>query len=683
MQLHLDYETFSAADLKSVGQYRYAEDPTTEILLCAVALDDEEPRLWVHPDHESLVCYTDPLAFEWLELLEDPEVLVYAHNAPFEIAITKNCMATQMGVTPPALEQWRCTMAMARRATMPESLDRLAAALGLPELKDKEGKALIRRFCGMHKRTKRGEKYLHRVLPMDEPERFMNFGDYCLQDVRVEREVHKKLRAFELQGDNLETFLFDLRMNDHGFPVNVDALHKAELVIDSVEQSLGEEFRAITDGLNPTQTAKCQEFLKERGYPYGNLQAATMEEALTTAGHWDTSEDGSGTRALELRAALSFAAVKKIRSMESCACEDGYVKGCFKYYGADRTGRWSAKQVQPHNFKRPEPHLKDCTQDIYRDVCEGMDAEGLGLLYGNPYEALSSAIRHFIQWPGGPMLNADYASIEARLVCFLAGQEDALDAFRNTDRGVGIEVYSQMAATIFGVHETEIGKDSLERFIGKQAVLGCGYQMGADKFIGTCANFGVDVDIDLAERAVEAYRKRFYKVANLWRATEKAARNAILHPGNSFAAGPKLFFTVIKTGGIPYLVLRLPSGRNLVYPYPRIEKGGRFGDEITFWGKAPKGVNYVRCGTYGAKLVENATQGAAACVMSYGARKAEAEGYQIMGLIHDEAIAKRKDNRPPTEEDVERFSAALQTMPAWADGAPVVAEGRLIPFYMK
>jgi DNA polymerase len=682
--LHLDFETFSEADLRKVGQYKYAEDPTTEILMCAVALDDEEPKLWVHPDHESLIAYTDPEVMDLLALMEDPEVLVYAHNAPFEIAISNQLMARQMGVEPPTMEQWRCTMAMARRATMPEALDRLAVALGLPELKDKEGKALIRRFCGMHKRTKKGVQYLHRVLPNDEPERFFQFAEYCLQDVRTEREVHKKLRAFELSGENLETFLFDLRMNNHGFPVNLDALHKAELVIDSVEQTIGAEFREITDGLNPTQTAKCLEFLQDRGYPFGNLQADTMEAALETAGHWDTSEDGSGGRALELRAALSYAAVKKIRSMQACACEDGYVRGGFKYYGADRTGRWSATKVQPHNFKRPEPHLYSCTHDIYRDIKEGMDARGLGLLYGNPYEALSSTIRHFIDYPGGPMLNADYSSIEARIVCWLAGQEDALEDF-----AAGVDQYIKMAAVVFNMEESEV--TDFERFIGKQCVLGCGYQMGAEKYIGTCAGFGVEVEEDLADRAVQAYRKKFYKVAALWRTFEKAARNAIIHPGKSYAAGPKCFFTVMKSQGIPYLVLRLPSGRNLVYPHPRIEKGGKFGDQITFWGKAPKGVKYVRCGTYGAKLLENATQGTAACVMSHGARKAEERGYQVMALIHDEALGLpiKRDwwsddmDQDTATEALGEFVDALQDLPDWATGLPVVAEGRIIPYYLK
>jgi DNA polymerase len=609
--------------------------------------------------------------------MEDPETLIYAHNAPFEIAVSRYCMARQMGYEPPDIKQWRCTMAMARRATMPEALDKLATALNLPQEKDGEGKKLIARFCKLHKRTKKGEQYLHRVLPNDEPERFAMFGDYCLQDVRTEREAHRKLRAFEFKEDNLATFQFDLRMNDHGFPVNLDALGQAEKVIHSVEQTLGEEFRSLTDGLNPTQTAKCLEFLKERGYPYGNLQAATMEEALDTAEHWDTTEDHSGTRALELRSALSYAAVKKIRSMRESACDDGYVRGCFKYYGAERTGRWSGQRVQPQNFKRPEVHLQDCTQDAYADLCAGMDRWGLEALYGNPYEVLSSTIRHFIQPHDGEILQADYASIEARIVCWLAGQDDALQAFYE-----GADLYIKMASTIFNVPESEV--DSFQRFIGKQCVLGCGYQMGWEKFIGTCAKFGVEVDKDIAELAVAAYRKLFFRVAKLWKQFEKAARMAILHPGESFSAGPKVFFTMMKTQGIPFLVMRLPSGRNLVYPKPKIEKGGKYGDQITFWGKPEnKGVKYVRRGTYGAKLVENATQGTAGCIMARGARNAEEDGFQIMALIHDEALSVLRNGNRPTEDHLTRFVAALERQEPWAKGLPIVAEGKLIPFYLK
>ena len=141
MNLHLDYETFSEQDLTKVGAYRYGSDPTTEILLCAVALEDEEPKLWVHPDHESDQCYTDPTIFEWLALIEDPETLVYAHNVGFEIALSRYCMKTQMGIDPPRMEQWRCTMAMARRATLPEGLGKLAVALDLGELKEAKARS--------------------------------------------------------------------------------------------------------------------------------------------------------------------------------------------------------------------------------------------------------------------------------------------------------------------------------------------------------------------------------------------------------------------------------------------------------------------------------------------------------------------------------------------------------------
>ncbi len=79
--LHLDFETYSEADLKAVGAYRYAFDPSTEILCAAMALGDEEPYCWRHGEE---------LPQKYRDALEDETVLIYCHNAMFEMAI---CMA--------------------------------------------------------------------------------------------------------------------------------------------------------------------------------------------------------------------------------------------------------------------------------------------------------------------------------------------------------------------------------------------------------------------------------------------------------------------------------------------------------------------------------------------------------------------------------------------------------------
>lgn len=681
-ELHIDYETFSEADIKDVGAGRYAADESTEILMAAVALGDGEPLMWLpkglrpHFEHQS--DRAEDLLFEFAL---DTDNLVYAHNASFEQFITEYRSQQDGFPFRPENTQWRCTAAMARRAALPASLGKLGDTLHLGVTKDKEGSRLIRKFSMPNKK---GE----RTFPTDDVPDFQRFIDYCLQDVRTEQVVANQLRAFRLEGDTLKTFQLDATINMRGLPVNVPALKNAKKVVDEYQVRYAKAYGELT-GLKPTQAVRSLEWFKERGYPYNNLQAVNVDKALDRnkqenmkrGAWWGADEDVY--RALEYKKMASYVAVTKVKKMLDCQV-NGRVMGTLLYYGAG-TGRWSGKLIQPQNFKRPS--IKN-TEEAYELICNGCTGEELELIYGNPLEVISSCIRHFIQRPEGGILDADYSGIEARIVCWLADQEDALQRFRKK-----VDSYVDMATIIFGVPMKEV--DSMQRWMGKQTVLGCGFQMGKDKFYDQCVTnaekFGMDIVVtkELAANAVQAFRQKYSKVAELWWKSDRAARQAILNPGKKFQAGSKVWFRTLVTNGMRFLLMKLPSGRNIVYPDPRIERViKKFEDEdgktvkkemdaITFYGQIPGSSIWGRAQTYGGKLVENMTQATAADVMAHGAINAEEKGYKIMTLIHDEALA--YDTGLP----LEGYCEALSEMPPWADGLPVEAEGQIIPFYKK
>lgn len=672
--IHLDYETYSAANLKKFGAYRYAADPSTEILLMAVAVEDEDPMLWLPEMYESKILVADKNILSRLkELLPLEDTTVFAHNATFEIAITEYLWEkTFPGVPKPRLEQWMCTQAMARRAALPASLANIGAELELLDQKDKKGSALIRKFSIPRKASKLNPST--RTYPFEDEGAFLEFGEYCKQDVVVERQVHKSLLPFEMKGSVRQTWEIDKRINHRGLPINADAIINAQRIVKDASKVAKERFQVIT-GYQPTQRDCVLGWLQENGYPGDNLQAATMEKYLGDES-WGTK---LSREALQLREATSYAGVKKLTSMLSCDCGDGYIRGTLKYYGAFRTGRWAGQLVQPQNFKRPS--IKD-TDLAYEMIQSGCSAEELYLVHGNPIEVVSSCIRHFIQphsERARSFYDADYAGVEARIVCWLAGQEDALQEFRDN-----IDVYIRLAAAIFNMPESRITKDGIERFIGKQAVLGCGFQMGAPAFQTTCAKYGHAISIEMAEAAVDTFRQVRNKVARLWPDCDKAAKQAIQNPGKWFRAGDKLAFarTTVKSCGIDYLVMRLPSGRTLAYPRPEIELVEKFGkkrEQITFYGQLPmKATKWGRISTYGGKLVENATQATAADFMAHGAHTAELRGFEICALIHDEALAYAH----PTLS-IEDFCEALCDLPEWGAGMPLAAEGKLIPYYLK
>jgi DNA polymerase len=663
MKYHLDFETYSEADLPKVGAHRYARDPSCEVLCLAIARGDEAPRLWV-PEEYAGVGFIDPLeqveAQELLaELTTEPRPLIYAHNAPFEY-IVWNAVMTRRGFPPLDPKQMRCTAAFARRACIPSSLAKCAEYLRLGAQKDSKGSTLIRKFC-LPQKPDKTHPATWRRLPTDDPAAFREFCEYCVQDVRTEQAVGQALGQFDVGGISHAAFTYDTLVNDEGFPVDLDALRKADTIIDNEMERVRQAFTQLT-GLNPTQVGAFLTWMREHGYQGEDLRSATMEEELEGWNPDTSGMDEVAKQALELRRLMSFAAVKKVKSMLNIAGpEDNRIRGTLFYHGAS-TGRWSSKLVQQQNMKRSTSE----SEAFFADLRRGVDTDTLELVHGPLVQNIADSIRHFIGDGDAPLNSVDYAAIEARIVCWLAGQEDALTEFRN-----GVDRYKVMASRIFNKPVGQVSK--AERFLGKQSVLGCGYGMGASKFQGTCASYGEEISLDLAELAVRTFRKTHNKVVKFWYDLERACKSAIATPGSKFPVGKLVVFTCV-TAGIRFLMVRLPSKRHLAYPDPMIVD-----EQITFHGQIPGKVSWGRINTYGGKLVENVTQAVAADCMTIGAVNAMKAGHKIVMLVHDEAVRTTRDS----PHDLEHFVRCLTDMPPWAEGLPLTAEGETIPFYKK
>lgn len=274
-----------------------------------------------------------------------------------------------------------------------------------------------------------------------------------------------------------------------------------------------------------------------------------------------------------------------------------------------------------------------------------------------------------------PLLDADYAAIEARIVAWLAGQEDALDEYRQ-----GVDRYKRMAAFVYGIPETEVNKFP-QRFVGKGLILGAGFGLGAPKFRDSCkkppGNYHLPIGLEF--KAINAWRAKHEKIVKFWKVIDDAAKSAVLHKGEVSQAGKFISFKCITTGGIEFLLMRLPSGRKLAYPMPRIVPGKFEGTTaVSFYEKLKGALWGHNSGIWGGVWAENATQAVAADIMCCGAQNAEDAGYEIMALIHDQALAYHRDG-----QTVEGFVSRLTDLPEWASGLPIAAEGALVPFYKK
>jgi DNA polymerase len=666
MTFHLDYESRSEAPLaddkakgeKGVGAFRYANDPSTRILCCAVAEGEQEPRIWRCDEPAS------PESRAALDLLrkisENPDALVYAHNATgFEVPMSDALWHATFGFPPPQHHQWRCTAVMARKASLPYSLAKLAEKLGIDQQKDRSGYNLIRKFS-----------IPPFVEPHEEPEEWQRFLDYCLQDVRVEQEIHRVLRKFELKGAPLNTFLADMEMNCRGLPINVSAVENAQRIVEQAIGPAETEFRELT-GLNYTQQAKVLVWCQERGYPHDDLQRETLDEWLEEA------EDSDLKTALSIRRDINFAANKKLTPMADCAGpHDNKVRGTLMYLGASRTGRWSGSLIQIQNVKKPPRHLENCTKDIYRAICRGADAEEIDLCYGNPLEAVASCMRHFVD-DGKPMLNVDYSAIESRTLAWGAGEEWKLEVFRT--HGM---IYETLASQMFGVSVADV--DKALRAKGKIGELSCQY--GGS--VGALAKMG-GLKMGLTEgelrSIVDRWRTANPKIVSLWRKFEDAAKAAVTDPGRHFEVGDTADFFSGRTAGMNFLFMRLPSGRCLCYPEPRLEwvpapwDKAQLIEQITFYSQLPMKSTWGRITTHGSKLLENWNQGTAFDLMAHGFVNAERHGYRAAALIHDEFLG-YKDG---PHQSVEELTSLLTELPPWAKGLPLTAEGGEIDFYQK
>jgi len=616
---------------------------------------------WVPAMSHKALFALDP----YFDALEDPSVLIYAHNAMFEMAICQALLQKTWNIACPSLDRFRCTMSFARRASLPAGLDKLGVTLGLSNLKDARGKTLLRKFSVMQtakRPTKKNPDGLppRRILPQDDPVAFAELVEYCRQDVRVEQEVARKLRYFDDDLNNAN-YSLDARINARGVTVNVGALEHAQKLIEEETEIVSQQFKELT-GVNVTQTAKVLAWVNGWNlFKFDNLQAETIDHFLES--NRTIPELNIVVQALQLKQSISYASIKKVATMLACVGPfDNRIRGMLTHHGAG-TGRWTASLVQFQNMKRATISNSD---DAYREICEGISREMLDICYGPPLEVIGSCIRHFVQ-DDGPLLDADYSAIEARIVAWLAGQEDALEEYRQ-----GVDRYKRMASVIYGVPEDEVNKFP-QRFVGKQATLGCGFGMGAPKFRVTCKKMGnYDLPLGLEETAVTMYRAKNKKIVSFWYDTERAAKLAIMRKGTAFEVG-KLTFMCRDVEGIPFLLMRLPSGRKLAYPRPKVVS-----DRIYFYGKLGQTTNWGDVTTWGGTFVENATQAVAADIMAHGAHNAENAGYEIATLIHDQALAYHKPGQTPEE-----FVELLTDLPPWADGLPIAAEGALVPFYRK
>lgn len=619
--LTVDFETYYADDFgfSCMTTEEYVRDPRFEVIGVSVQCDDGEPQ-WFSGTHQETLA--------WLQQFPWQSCMAVAHNGLFDFAI----LAWKFGIHPARMF---CTLAGARWVTGVNqrlSLAKLAEHYGL----------------GTKGSTYLDAKNLRRADMT--PEFLHRYGEYCNEDVRLTYRLLQRLYRYIPEQ---ERQLLHWTMTAFTQPTLIidRSLVQGELTRflnrrDALLQRLGVSMESLrSDGqfadllrqLGQEPPMKLSPKRKNAdGSPMEVFAFSKQDVEFVDLLESDNEDVAALVDArLSLKTSLLEGRLRRFIGIS----ERGPLPVPLDFAGARNTRRWA-----------------------------GTDKINLQNLPRNP-KGGKSPLRDAIKAPPGFKLGAtDLSQIELRTNAWQAGQADILDLLRS-----GGDVYSRMATPIFGF-EVNKHAHANERFVGKTAELGCGYQCGAEKFWHMLKvdsrKYGiplVDESFAFAERTVKLYRETHAEIRAFWRKAQDAI--PYIAAGMSTTIGP---YRV--EGGC----VLLPDGVYLYYPNLRQQAGDRGMEWVYDRIKEDPNGGPSRTETtklYGGKLVENITQAVAALFMKRAMLRI-APRFRVVGTVHDEILFLVPDSVDEAEA-IMWVEQQMTVAPEWAPDIPLGCETHL------
>ena len=642
--INIDIETFSSINISKSGVYKYVESEDFEVLLFAYSIDGGKTEIVD-------IASGEKLSEDIIQALLDDNVIKWAFNAQFErICLSRFLKLTKGTYLNP--KSWRCTMIWSAYMGLPFSLEGVGKVLGLEKQKLIEGKDLIKYFCVPCTPTK-SNGFRDRNFPYHDKIKWESFKTYNIRDVDTEKEIQCKLMKFPVPDFIWEEYHLDQEINDRGIKVDLDFVERVIALDDKVRTKLMSELQILTELENPNSVVQLKGWLSEQGVETESLDKKSVKELVKVT-------KGEVSKALALRMQLSKSSIKKYQAMKDVACEDNRCRGMFQFLGANRTGRFSGRNVQLQNL--PRNTMKELFE--VRSIIKNRNGDILELLYDNVPDILSQLIRTaFVPKENMKFYVADFSSIEARVIAWLAGETWREELFKK-----GGDIYCMSASQMFGVPVVKHGINGDLRQKGKIAELACGYggSVGALTAMGA---LDMGLKEDELKPLVLSWREANQNIVALWWTVDKAIKDTIAMKG------------VTKTHGIEFecrsglLRIRLPSGRKLTYIKPKIEIN-KFGYESVTYEGIGVAKKWERIESYGPKFVENIVQAISRDILIYALQNLS--DYNIVAHVHDEIIIEALENTK-----LEDICGTMSQAPYWAKGLILTADGYTCDFYMK
>jgi DNA polymerase I-like protein with 3'-5' exonuclease and polymerase domains len=616
----LDFETYYdqkySLRAKEYNMSEYIRDPQFKIHCVGIKRNDEPVR-W----------YRDRDVADALRSIQWDKSALLCHNTAFDGLI----LSHHFGIVP---AYYFDTLSMAR------AVHSNALGAGLDEVATFYGKG--NKLPNVLNLTK-GIKDLDDNL-------MAQLAKYCAEDVRLCYEIFQELNK---QYPQSELDLIDLTVRLFTDPVlRVDT----DAVTEALDAELEERDELIArTGLAPEQLRSSNKFadaLKALSVtPPTKVSERTGKDAYAFAksdeGFMDLleHEDERVRNLCEARLA-SKSTINETRAYRFLkAGADGMKLPVLLNYWGAHTGRWSAgNKMNMQNL--PSARSKS-----------------------------RGALRKSILAPEGCVLVvADSAQIEVRVNAWLAGQTDMLQAFRE-----GRDIYSEFATTFYGRTITNSEETKMERQVGKTAVLGLGYGMGAQKFQKSLksGNPSVVVTDQESQDVTTTYRQTYRYISMAWRQMEGILGLLVDNQSGTWK--------VLKYEDSSIV---LPNGMRLLYPglthtddgycyygltdHYRIEEAQAL--ETKIHG------NLVSYKIYGALLWENIIQALARIIIAEQ-MLIISKRYRVVMTTHDEIVAVAPKDE--ADEALQFMFDVMLTSPSWAPDLPLNASGGYAENYSK
>jgi hypothetical protein len=593
--LTIDFETAYGGDLGFAKQTteEYIRDPRFEVIGVAVQVNDGEPE-WFSGTHQKLYSFLNK--YDW------KNSIALAHNAVFDGAI----LNWQFGITP---KGWLDTLSMGRALHGTQVGGSLA---------------VLAQHYGIGVKGEQVKQYINYFRKNFTEEELADYGVYCKNDVALTWDLYGHMsQGFPAS----ELRLIDLTVRMFTEPVlQLDKdLLQAHLVAEQKRKAaILDRFDKDTLMSNPQFANMLVSFGVQppmKKSPANGKQtfafSKTDEEFKALLEHPDIGVQAVVAARLGTKSTIEETRTERFIGI----AKRGPMPVPLRYYAA-HTGRWGGDdKINLQNLQRVSP------------------------------------LKYAIVAPFGyVMIDSDSSQIEARMLAWLAGQDDLVEAFER-----GEDVYRIMASAIYGKAVEEITKD--ERFVGKTTILGAGYGMGAAKFKAQLKNFGVEVTLEEAQRIIDTYRATYPKITALWKSAANVLPAIIGEQTTAFGRGD-----ILKVDGSQGILL--PNGLRLKYPNLR-QKVNEEDNKVELVYDTKKGKAVIPNRIYGGKIIENVCQALARIVIGEQMLMV-AKKYRVVMTVHDAVACIAPEAEAETAK--EYVELCMRLRPSWASELPLNCE---------